>query len=94
MAKNTINQTSSKSNDFSQDNPASLWSAWWSAIASLRPAFRQSRIFFWFVLCVAGMTIRQDLLGVTSIVRALKLREACYHSLLRNFHSKGICLDT
>ena len=40
------------------------------------------------------MTIRLDILGVTSIVRALRLRESCYHSLLRNFHSKGICLDT
>jgi hypothetical protein len=42
---------------------------------------------------VAGMTVRPDMLGVTSIVRALNLRPALYHRLLANFHSTGVHLD-
>jgi len=33
-------------------------------------------------LCLAGMTTRKDLMGVTSIVRALGLVPACYDRLL------------
>ncbi len=50
-----------------------LWTAWWDAIWLLRPAFSRLRSFKWFVTVVAGFTVRIDLLGVTSIVRALKL---------------------
>jgi hypothetical protein len=39
------------------------------------------------------MTVRDDLLGVTSIVRALGLKENCYKRLLESFHSTGIKLD-
>jgi hypothetical protein len=42
---------------------------------------------------LAGMTTRQDLLGVTSIVRALGLRPACYDRLLDFFHSPALNLD-
>ena len=47
----------------------------------------------WFVVCTDGMTIRVDILGVTSIVRALGLHEKFYSNLLDNFHSTGIKLD-
>ena len=46
----------------------------------------------WFVVVLAGMSIRRDLLGVTSIVRVLDLNENCYHPLLRFFHSSAINL--
>jgi hypothetical protein len=39
------------------------------------------------------MTVRKDLLGVTSIVRALGLEPACYDRLLDFFHSPALDLD-
>jgi len=45
-------------------------------------------------LCLAGMTTRKDLLGVTSIVRALGLVPAGYDRLLDFFHSPALNLDT
>src|SRR6476469_3488439 len=51
----------------------SLWMPWWNAIWRLRPAFSRLRTFLWFVTAVAGFTVRTELLGVTSLVRALKL---------------------
>lgn len=66
---------------------------WWNMIWLLRPAFSRLTTFLWFSTCVAGLTVRTDLLGVTSIVRALGLHEKFYDNLLDNFHSKGIKLD-
>jgi DDE superfamily endonuclease len=73
--------------------PLSLWGIWWSAILALRPAFSRLRTFMWFVTAVAGLTVRVDVLGVTSIVRALNLRPRLYTKLLDHFHSRGIKLD-
>lgn len=70
-----------------------LWILWWNVISLLRPACSRTRTFMWFVICVAGMTIRVDLLGVTSSVRALGLHERFYCNLLDNFHSDGIKLN-
>ena len=47
----------------------------------------------WFATVVAGLTVRTDSLGVTSIVRALKLRPRLYNKLLDHFHSDAIQLD-
>jgi len=44
-------------------------------------------------LCLAGLTIRKDLRGVTSIVRALGLEPACYDRLLDFFHSPALDLS-
>ena len=73
--------------------PRSLWAIWWNAILLLRPAFSRLRTFMWFVTAVAGLTVRLELLGVTSIVRALNLRPRLYTKLLDHFHSSGIKLD-
>jgi len=73
--------------------PLSLWGAWWNAIELLRPAFSRFATFLWFATIVAGMTVRTEMLGVTSIVRALNLRPALYHRLLAHFHSTGVKLD-
>jgi hypothetical protein len=70
-----------------------LWLQWWQMIAQLRPAFSRKRTFLWFALCVTGMTVRKDLLGVTSIVRALGLRDNYYDRLLDCFHSRAVRLD-
>lgn len=70
-----------------------LWFYWWEAITLLRPACSRTRSFMWFAVCVAGLTVRSEHLGVTSIVRALGLQERFYDHLLDNFHSTAIKLD-
>jgi len=55
-----------------------LWIYWWEAVRQLRPACSRLRTFLWFVTSLAGMTVRTDLFGVTSIIRALGLKEHCY----------------
>src|SRR5260370_31051551 len=70
-----------------------LWNDWWILVSELRPACARTRTFLWMSLCLAGMTTRKDLLGVTSIVRALGLEPACYDRLLDFFHTPGLDLD-
>jgi len=70
-----------------------LWTAWLAAVTQLRNASSNRRNFMWFVVVLAGMRIRRDLLGVTSIVRVLGLNENCYHPLLRFFHSSAMNLQ-
>jgi len=69
-----------------------LWMHWWSVTWQLRPACARLRSFLWFATCVAGMTARTDLLGVTSTIRALGLEQKCYDRLLDCFHSSAIKL--
>jgi len=69
-----------------------LWSDWWILVCELRSACARTRTFLWMTLCLAGMTTRKDLLGVTSIVRALGLDAACYDRLLDFFHSPSLDL--
>jgi hypothetical protein len=59
----------------------------------LRPAFSRRASFMWFSTIVAGLMIRDDLLGVTSVVRALRLRPKHYESLIRACHSTGVKLE-
>jgi hypothetical protein len=70
-----------------------LWIHWWNVIWLLRPAFSRLRTFIWFATAVAGMTVRTELLGVTSIVRALALQPRFYDNLLDLFHSSAVKLD-
>jgi hypothetical protein len=70
-----------------------LWNHWWNLVCELRSACARSQTFLWMSLCLAGMTVRKDLLGVTSIVRALGLEPACYDRLLDFFHSPALDLD-
>lgn len=70
-----------------------LWLHWYNALWQLRPACSRLRTFLWFATCVAGLTVRTERLGVTSIVRALGLRSALYDRLLQHFHGTGIDLD-
>src|SRR5450631_4909316 len=70
-----------------------LWLLWWSALQLVRPAFSRRRSFLWFATVVAGFTVRTEHLGVTSIVRALKLKSSCYDSLIGNLHSSAVRLD-
>jgi hypothetical protein len=70
-----------------------LWLHWWNAIVLLRPAFSRLRSLLWFATAVAGLTVRTDLLGVTSIVRTLCLKPVLYDRLLDHFHSPAIKPD-
>ena len=70
-----------------------LWRHWWNLVCELRPACARTRTFLWMSLCLAGFSTRKDLLGVTSIVRALGLEPACYDRLLDFFHSPALDLD-
>ena len=70
-----------------------LWTHWWKLVQSLRPACARTRTFLWMAVCLAGMTTRKDLAGVTSIVRALGLKPICYDRLLDFFHSSALNLN-
>jgi hypothetical protein len=70
-----------------------LWYHWWNLVCELRPACARTRTFLWMSLCLAGFSTRKDLLGVTSIVRALGLEPACYDRLLDFFHSPALDLN-
>jgi len=69
-----------------------LWRNWWKMVERLRPACGRTRTFLWLAVCLAGMTVRRDLLGVTSIVRALGLAENSYDRILDFFHSPALDL--
>ncbi len=70
-----------------------LWIRWMAVVRELRPACARSRTFLWLCLCLAGMCIRPDLAGVTSIVRVFGLNEVFYDNLLDLFHSRGLKAD-
>ena len=55
-----------------------LWMQWYNCVKELRPACSRSATFMWLVLCLVGMSIRTECLGVTSFVRAVGLKESCY----------------
>jgi len=67
-----------------------LWIYWWFIVKNLRPAFSRSRTFTWFAVSLAGMSIRDDLMGVSSFIRALGLTERCYDRLLDFYHSSAV----
>ena len=70
-----------------------LWIPWWKMVRQLRPAFARKATFLWFALCLVGLTVRPDLRGVTSIIRALGLKEVFYDRLLDFFHSRAVAVD-
>ena len=71
-----------------------LWRHWWKLASHLRGACARERTFLWMILCLAGMTVRTDLMGVTSLVRALGLLPVCYDRILDFLHSPALNLDT
>ena len=71
-----------------------LWSHWWMIVSQLRPSCSRQRSFLWLAATLAAMCVRRDLGGVTSFVRILGLKPACYGCLLDFFHSPALCVDT
>src|SRR3990172_228558 len=70
-----------------------LWSQWWWCVQALRPACARWRTFAGMVLVLVGLSIRSDLAGVTSFVRAVGLRPKVYRRLLHLFHGDGLDLQ-
>lgn len=70
-----------------------LWICWLNTVWQLRAACTRTRTFLWLVVCLAGMTIRSDLLGVTSIVRAIGLKAQNYDRILDFFHSSALDIE-
>lgn len=53
----------------------------------MRPAFSRQATYGWFVIVFTGFILRTDVLGVSSIVRALMLAPENYLGLLHFFHA-------
>lgn len=70
-----------------------LWRRWWKLAQQLQEACARKRTFLWMIVCLMGMTVRTDFMGVTSIVRAMGLKPACYDRILDFYHSPALCLD-
>lgn len=70
-----------------------LWKRLLPLLERLRPAFRCHTTFLWFVLALISLLTRSDLVGVTSFVRCLGLKENAYNAFRRLFHSKGVSLE-
>lgn len=73
-----------------KDIDVSLWIAWMECVWQLRGAFHRERTFLWVVVILASFSVRSDLAGVTSFVRAHWLIPRCYHRLLDAFHSQAV----
>ena len=56
---------------------------------ALRPVFTRQATFAWFVVAFAGVVTRNDVFGVSSMVRALSLAPVYYPALLHFFHSSA-----
>jgi hypothetical protein len=69
-----------------------LWNEWWRCVAQLRPACARAVTFMWMALVLLGMSIRLDLAGVTSFVRASWLLPGAYRRLLHLFHTPALRL--
>lgn len=70
-----------------------LWKEWWKWAKELRPACSRERTWLWLLVVLMGFSVRNDLLGVSSIVRGLGLQDYCYDRLLDFFHSPALSVD-
>jgi hypothetical protein len=67
-----------------------LWCAWDAWVQTLRPACTRQATFEWMRLVLAGLCVRADRAGVSSLVRALALQPRTYLRLLHLFHSEAL----
>lgn len=70
-----------------------IWLLWWELIQPLRTACSRERTFLWMSVVLIGFLIRPDILGVTSIIRAIGLVDFYYDRLLDFFHSPALSLE-
>lgn len=69
-----------------------LWREWWRWAKPLREACSRQRTFMWLLAVLMGFCVRDELLGVTSLVRALGLEPMCYDRILDFFHTSALDL--
>lgn len=67
-----------------------LWYEWWKCVLVLRPACTRAVTFMWMAAVLLGLSIRSELAGVTSIVRAAWLQPVTYYRLLHLFHTPAL----
>ena len=70
-----------------------LWWEWYRCARELRDACRRQRTFLWLLVVLVGLTIRQDVAGLSSVVRALGLDAKSYDRLLALCHSDGVPVE-
>lgn len=70
-----------------------LWIQWFFCVRELRGACSRQRTFIWMTIVLAAMSIRSELLGVTSLIRSAFIRESCYRLLLHHFHSNALNIE-
>jgi len=61
----------------------SLWAQWYSVVAPLRAACSRQRSFLWLLVALAGICVRRDLLGVTSLSRRAAMTGGSISSIHR-----------
>jgi len=69
-----------------------LWRHWWTWCEPLCAACNRRATAMWMCVTLVAFTVRMDLWGVTSFVRALGLKPMCYDRLLDFFHSSALDL--
>jgi DDE superfamily endonuclease len=70
-----------------------LWTTWMKVVLELKPACTRVRTFFWMISFLIAITIRPELAGVTSCIRALGLNDYCYDRLLDFLHSPALNVE-
>ncbi len=71
-----------------------LWIEWFRCVWLLRTSCSRQAAFVKMVLVLVGFTIRPDLLGVTSFIRAGFINPAQYRLFLHFFHSRAVNLTS
>ena len=66
-----------------------IWTEWWSWVEPMRAACSRTQSFLWLAAALAGTCTRSDLLGVSSLIRALGFAVQFYDRLLDFFHSSA-----
>jgi len=77
-----IHYNSEQFNPSKEKQKMALWYEWWMWCKPLRGACARKRTFLWMCVVLIGFSVRQDLWGVTSMVRALGLKAPCYDQML------------
>ena len=70
-----------------------MWKFIDETLKSFRGCFSYKAAFKWFVIIVIGLMIRNDHLGVTSIIRELGINPIHYESMLHFFHANSWEID-
>src|SRR6185312_11090601 len=76
-----------------KENACMLWSAWINVVMELKPACTRMRTLWWMIIVLMAITIRPELAGVTSFIRALGLHVYCYDRLLDFLHSPALNVE-